>query len=78
VVCLGYKGYVIKEYFSNNFLHMSDLTFDMSNNSMQVHQDAAEPSRVTLVDTGGRDADGRPDQAGWRIRARRHVHADLR
>jgi glucose-1-phosphate cytidylyltransferase len=52
VVCLGYKGYVIKEYFSNYFLHMSDVTFDMSDNSMQVHQNAAEPWRVTLVDTG--------------------------
>jgi glucose-1-phosphate cytidylyltransferase len=52
VVCLGYKGYVIKEYFSNYFLHMSDVTFDMSDNSMEVHQNAAEPWRVTLVDTG--------------------------
>jgi glucose-1-phosphate cytidylyltransferase len=52
VVCLGYKGYVIKEYFSNYFLHMSDVTFDMSDNSMAVHQNAAEPWRVTLVDTG--------------------------
>src|SRR5262245_14775985 len=52
VVCLGYKGYVIKEYFSNYFLHMSDVTFDMHDNSMEVHQNAAEPWRVTLVDTG--------------------------
>jgi len=52
VVCLGYKGYVIKEYFSNYFLHMSDVTFDMSDNSMEIHQNAAEPWRVTLVDTG--------------------------
>ena len=52
VVCLGYKGYVIKEYFANYFLHMSDLTFDMSDNSMKVHQNYAEPWRVTLVDTG--------------------------
>ena len=52
VVCLGYKGYVIKEYFSNYFLHMSDVTFDMSDNSMVVHQHTAEPWRVTLVDTG--------------------------
>jgi glucose-1-phosphate cytidylyltransferase len=52
IVCLGYKGYVIKEYFSNYFLHMSDVTFDMRDNSMQVHQNAAEPWRVTLVDTG--------------------------
>src|SRR6201996_6431171 len=52
VVCLGYKGYVIKEYFSNYFLHMSDVTFDMKDNSMHVHQASAEPWRVTLVDTG--------------------------
>jgi len=52
VVCLGYKGYMIKEYFSNYFLHMSDVTFDMRDNSMEVHQHAAEPWRVTLVDTG--------------------------
>ena len=52
VICLGYKGYVIKEYFSNYFLHMSDVTFDMRDNSMQVHQATAEPWRVTLIDTG--------------------------
>ena len=52
IVCCGYKGYVIKEYFANYFLHMSDVTFDMRNNSMQVHQQSAEPWRVTLVDTG--------------------------
>jgi glucose-1-phosphate cytidylyltransferase len=58
VVCLGYKGYVIKEYFSNYFLHMSDVTFDMSDNSMEVHQNAAEPWRVTLVDTGAETQTG--------------------
>ena len=52
IICCGYKGYIIKEYFANYFLHMSDVTFDMSNNSMQVHQKKAEPWRVTLVDTG--------------------------
>lgn len=52
VVCCGYKGYVIKEYFANYFLHMSDVTFDMQNNKMEVHQRNAEPWRVTLVDTG--------------------------
>ena len=52
VVCCGYKGYVIKEYFANYFLHMSDVTFDMENNQMQVHQRYAEPWKVTLVDTG--------------------------
>jgi len=52
VICCGYKGYVIKEYFANYFLHMSDVTFDMSKNSMEVHQRSAEPWRVTLIDTG--------------------------
>jgi glucose-1-phosphate cytidylyltransferase len=52
VVCCGYKGYLIKEYFANYFLHMSDVTFDMAKNQMQVHQYKAEPWRVTLVDTG--------------------------
>ena len=52
VVCCGYKGYVIKEYFANYFLHMSDVTFDMQNNKMEVHQHNAEPWKVTLVDTG--------------------------
>lgn len=52
IICLGYKGYVIKEYFANYFLHMSDVTFDMSANKMEVHQNSAEPWRVTLVDTG--------------------------
>ncbi len=52
VICCGYKGYVIKEYFANYFLHMSDVTFDMAANSMEVHHRTAEPWRVTLVDTG--------------------------
>ena len=52
VICCGYKGYVIKEYFANYFLHMSDVTFDMSKNTMEVHQRNAEPWKVTLVDTG--------------------------
>lgn len=52
VICCGYKGYVIKEYFANYFLHMSDVTFDMASNRMDVHQQNAEPWRVTLVDTG--------------------------
>ncbi len=52
VICLGYKGYLIKEYFANYFLHMSDVTFDMVQNRMEVHQRSAEPWRVTLVDTG--------------------------
>jgi glucose-1-phosphate cytidylyltransferase len=52
VICCGYKGYMIKEYFANYFLHMSDVTFDMANNQMEVHERKAEPWRVTLVDTG--------------------------
>ncbi len=52
IVCCGYKGYVIKEYFANYFLHMSDVTFDMSKNRMAVHNQKAEPWKVTLVDTG--------------------------
>lgn len=52
IVCCGYKGYVIKEYFANYFLHMSDVTFDMSNNTMKVHERYVEPWKVTLVDTG--------------------------
>ena len=52
IICCGYKGYVIKEYFANYFLHMSDVTFDMSKNTMEVHQRKAEPWKVTLVDTG--------------------------
>lgn len=52
VICCGYKGYVIKEYFANYFLHMSDVTFDIAENSMEVHMRHAEPWRVTLVDTG--------------------------
>lgn len=52
VICLGYKGYIIKEYFANYFLHMSDVTFDMQHNGMEVHQKYVEPWRVTLVDTG--------------------------
>jgi glucose-1-phosphate cytidylyltransferase len=52
IICCGYKGYVIKEYFANYFLHMSDVTFDMKNNQMEVHQNKAEPWRVTIIDTG--------------------------
>ena len=52
IICCGYKGYVIKEYFANYFLHMSDVTFDMRDNNMKVHHKNAEPWKVTLVDTG--------------------------
>ncbi len=52
IVCLGYKGYMIKEYFANYFLHKSDVTIDLSNNSMKIHDSQAEPWKITLVDTG--------------------------
>lgn len=52
IICAGYKGYIIKEYFANYFLHMSDVTFDMSENTIEVHKKKAEPWRVTIVDTG--------------------------
>ena len=58
IICCGYKGYMIKEYFANYFLHMSDVTFDMSDNSVHVHQNNAEPWRVTLVDTGEQSMTG--------------------
>jgi glucose-1-phosphate cytidylyltransferase len=71
VVCCGYKGYVIKEYFANYFLHMSDVTFDMEHNTMEVHRRLAEPWRVTLVDTG------EATMTGGRIRrVREHVERD--
>jgi glucose-1-phosphate cytidylyltransferase len=58
IICCGYKGYVIKEYFANYFLHMSDVTFDMSENQMQVHHQRAEPWKITLVDTGDNSMTG--------------------
>ena len=58
VICCGYKGYVIKEYFANYCLHMSDVTFDMRNNSMNVHEKRADPWQVTLVDTGDESMTG--------------------
>lgn len=68
VICCGYKGYLIKEYFANYFLHMSDITFDITKNTMEVHQRNAEPWRVTLVDTG------ETTQTGGRIlRIRDHI-----
>ncbi len=68
VICCGYKGYVIKEYFANYFLHMSDVTFDMRENDMIVHQKRAEPWKVTLVDTGDESMTG-----GRLRRAAEHV-----
>tara|TARA_R110001592_G_scaffold189115_2_gene434534 strand:+ start:668 stop:1438 length:771 start_codon:yes stop_codon:yes gene_type:complete len=58
IICCGYKGYVIKEYFANYFLHMSDVTFDLRDNSMEVHHKRAEPWKVTLVDTGDNSMTG--------------------
>ena len=58
VICCGYKGYIIKEYFANYFLHMSDVTFNMKENKMEVHQKRAEPWTVTLVDTGEKTMTG--------------------
>ena len=58
IVCCGYKGYVIKEYFANYFLHQSDITFDMSKNEMKIHQERAEPWKVTLIDTGEKTMTG--------------------
>src|SRR5438552_16038812 len=52
IICLGYKGYLIKEYFSNYFLHKSDVTIDLKNNALQVHDTQAEPWKITLVETG--------------------------
>jgi len=68
IICCGYKGYVIKEYFANYFLHMSDVTFDTANNRMEVHQRHAEPWRVTLIDTGQNTMTG-----GRLKRVREHI-----
>ena len=68
IICCGYKGYVIKEYFANYFLHMSDVTFDMRSNRMEVHQKRAEPWNVTLVDTGDDSMTG-----GRLLRAAKYV-----
>lgn len=68
IVCLGYKGYVVKEYFANYFLHTSDVTFDMKNNRMEVHEQHTEPWRITLVDTGEHTMTG-----GRLLRVRRFI-----
>jgi glucose-1-phosphate cytidylyltransferase len=68
IICLGYKGYIIKEYFANYYLHMCDVTFDMVGNRMDVHQSSAEPWRVTLVDTGDATMTG-----GRLLRIRHHL-----
>jgi len=71
VICLGYRGYVIKEYFANYFLHMSDVTFDLRRNEMKVHHNTSEPWTVTLVDTGDATMTG-----GRLRRVREHVGDD--
>ena len=71
VICCGYKGYVIKEYFQNYFLHMSDVTFDMRSNRMEVHHKRAEPWNVTLVDTGDESMTG-----GRLLRVAKYVQDD--
>ncbi len=71
IICCGYKGYVIKEYFANFFLHMSDITFDMRSNRMEVHHKRAEPWNVTLVDTGEDSMTG-----GRLLRAGKYIKDD--
>lgn len=71
IICLGYKGYVVKEFFANYFLHTSDVTFDMRENRMEVHEQHAEPWRVTLIDTGDQT------QTGGRLRrVRQHLDGE--
>ena len=71
IICCGYKCYVIKEYFANYFLHMSDVTFNMVSNEMFVHQKHVEPWKVTLVDTG------QDTQTGWRLkRITEHIESE--
>jgi glucose-1-phosphate cytidylyltransferase len=71
IICLGYKGYFIKEYFANYFLHTSDVTIDIAENQMEVHRKTAEPWRVTLVDTGDET------QTGGRLKRVRHHLGDF-
>jgi glucose-1-phosphate cytidylyltransferase len=70
IICLGYRGYVIKEYFANYFLHTSDVSFDLSTNQMEVHERHAEPWRITLVDTG------ESTQTGGRLKRVKHYLKD--
>ena len=70
IICLGYKGYVIKEFFANYFLHTSDVTFDLSKNSMEVHEQHTEPWRITLIDTGENT------QTGGRLKRVRNYLSD--
>ena len=70
IVCLGYKGYMIKEYFANYFLHTADVTIDLKNNAVEVHQNWSEPWRITLVETGAET------MTGGRLKAIRHYLKD--
>ena len=77
VILLGYRGYVIKEYFANYFLHQSDVTIDLSANATTVHNNSSEPWRVTLLGTGRRHDDRQPRQARPHAFGRRAFHAHL-
>ena len=79
IICLGYRGYVIKEYFANYYLHNSDVTVDLTNGGLQITRTASEPWRVHLIDTGDDTHDRRPPEAGDAAsRERRAVLPDLR
>ena len=78
VICAGYKGYLIKEYFHNYWLHNCDVTFDLRTRETEVHQDANEPWRVTLVDTGADTLTGGRIKRIRDVRGRRDVPAHLR
>jgi len=78
IVCLGYKGFIIKEYFSNYFLHMSDVTFDFTDGDRKIiHGHTAEPWKVTLVDTGTGHHDRRQGPQDKALRRERNIHAHL-
>ena len=78
VICLGYKGYLIKEYFANYYLHTCDVSFDLAQGDMEVHRSETEPWQVTLVDTGRGDDDRRAPQARAELRGRRGLLLHLR
>lgn len=78
VICLGYKQYVVKEFFADYFLHTSDVTFDLAHNKMEVHNNYSEPWKVTLVDTGLNTMTRRACKADSALHRGRALHADLR
>lgn len=78
VICLGYKQYVVKEFFADYFLHTSDVTFDLAHNKMEVHNNYSEPWKVTLVDTGLNTMTRRADKADSALHRGRALPADLR